>query len=61
MMTWIARVSFTKLLEHIKALKSSKIYKIRLENSYTFEEATTFLYASGFCNQVLLDLQRVLK
>ena len=31
------------------------------KNSYAFGEATAFLCALGFCNQVLLDLQRALK
>ena len=51
MMTWTSR-GYKNFI-----LNSSQNIETQLENLYTYCEATAFLYASGFCDQILPSLQ----
>ena len=60
-MSCIIRVSLTSKGYKSFILNSSQDTKTQLENSYIIGVATTFLWALGFCNQVLPNIQDVLK
>ena len=58
MINWIARISFTKPLNHIKTLfQSHKKHRDLIRELIHSVRSYHVLCALGFCIQVLLDLQ----
>ena len=62
MITWIARVSLSTTLDHVKGLfESHQRYRDLIRKLIHYARSYYILCVLEFCNQILPDLQRALK